>query len=137
MSCDLRVLKRFTPVTQGEKTHFPKKNQGFCRLPGSGNFLPQGSSRHKSGRNERGGADRPRPRTASQVLSHRPSETPSTKEVPNLKTPNRKNRCLDKQGAGRPLSLELGVWNLEFVAWALGFSKIARRPVAARSEGLT
>src|SRR6266571_1458755 len=79
MSCDLRVLKRFTPVTQGEKTHFPKKNQGFCRLSGSGNFLLQGSSRHKSGRNERGGADRPRPRTASQVLSHRPSETPSTK----------------------------------------------------------
>src|SRR6266702_6481714 len=63
--------------------------------------------------------------------------TPSSREVPNLKTPNPKNRCRGKQRAGRFLSLELGaslelgVWNWELVAWALSFSKIEMRPCSA------
>src|SRR6266568_6249120 len=48
------------------------------------------------------------------------SETPSSREVPNLKTQNLQNRYRDKRRAGRFLSLKLGaslalgVWNLEF-----------------------
>src|SRR5439155_8515014 len=75
---------------------------------------------------------------ASQFLSHRPRNTkhptPSSREDPNLKTPNPKNRCRGKRRAGRLLSLELGaslepgVWNLELVARALSFSIIQMRP---------
>src|SRR6266542_1048179 len=98
MLCDLRVLKRFTPATQGEKTHFPKKNQGFCGSPKSGNFLLYVSAPHESARNTK-------------------HQTPSSREVPNLKTPNPKNRCRGKRRASWLLSLEPGA-SLEFGVWS-------------------
>jgi hypothetical protein len=64
MLCDLRVLKRFTPATQGEKSHFPKKNQGFiaCVVPGFFRFkVSRGAVRagNERGRTDgRGGAER-------------------------------------------------------------------------------
>src|SRR6266581_8653200 len=68
-------------------------------------------------------------------------QTPSSREVPNLKTPNPQNRCRGKRRAARFLSLELGVWslefgiwNLEFFPWALSFSKIEMRH-AERARG--
>src|SRR6266699_5474287 len=62
-------------------------------------------------------------------------QTPSSREVPNLKTPNPQNRGRGKRRAGRFLSLELGaslelgIWNLELTAWALSFSEIETCPV--------
>jgi hypothetical protein len=66
------------------------------------------------------------------------SETPSTKlQAPEkFQNSNTKpqNKCRGQRRAGRFLSLELraslelGVWNLELVAWALSFSKIEMRP---------
>jgi len=68
------------------------------------------------------------------VFNGRLSETPSTKlqalEKFQISNTKRQNRCRAKRRAGRLLSfelggsLELGVWNWELVAWALGFSKI-------------
>ena len=69
--------------------------------------------------------------TAERNTKH---QSPSSREAPNLKTPTPKNRCRGKRRAGRFLSLEigasleLGVWNLELVAWALSFPKIEMRP---------
>jgi len=60
MSCDLRVLKRFTPAAQEKKHIFPKKNQGFCRISRSGIFrftAPRGANQAA---NEFGRANRPR-----------------------------------------------------------------------------
>ena len=56
-------------------------------------------------------------------------QTPSSREVPNLKTPNPQNRCRGKRRAGRFLSLELGVWNWELSARAPSFSEIKMCPV--------
>src|SRR6266699_3094642 len=66
------------------------------------------------------------------VFEPPPSQTPNPKHQRSSKSqaPNPKNRCRGKRRAGRFLSLELraslelGVWNLELVAWAPSFSKI-------------
>src|SRR5437867_3733108 len=58
--------------------------------------------------------------------------TPSSREVPNLKTPDPKTDAGANGGWFLSLelggSLELGVWNLELVAWALSLPKIEMRP---------
>src|SRR2546426_9869866 len=58
---------------------------------------------------------------------------PKLQRSSKSQAPNPKNRCRGKRRAGRFLSLELGaslelgVWNLELVAWARSFSKIEMR----------
>src|SRR5438552_3490863 len=61
-------------------------------------------------------------------------QTPSSREVPNLKHETSRTDVEGKRHAGRFLSfelrasLDLGVWNLEIVAWPPNFSKIEMRP---------
>src|SRR6266496_779465 len=63
-----------------------------------------------------------RKRRPSPTQRNSKHQTPSSREVPNLKIPILKNRCLGKRRGGLFLSLEL-------VACALSLSKIARRPL--------
>src|SRR2546426_12740652 len=67
---------------------------------------------------------------------------PNLQRSSKSQTPNPKNRCRGQRRAGWFLSLELGaslelgVWNLQLLAWALGFSKLScarpRAPVYQR-----
>src|SRR5713226_8489219 len=80
----------------------------------------------------------PGPSGTSQFLSRRRAKhqapNPKLQRSSKSQTPNPNNRCLGERRAGRFLSLELGasmelgVWNLELVAWALSFSRIEMRP---------
>src|SRR5436190_1701841 len=82
----------------------------------------------------------------SRFLSRRSAKhqapNPKLQRSSKSQTPNSKSKCRGKRRAGRFLSLELGaslelgVWNLELVAWALSFSKIEMRPArpAARAH---
>src|SRR5205809_3921797 len=83
-----------------------------------------------------------RSRGPSQFLSRRRAKhqapNPKLRRSSKSQTPNHKNRCRGKRRAGRFLSLELGaslelgVWNLELVAWALSLSKIEMPPRSPR-----
>jgi len=68
---------------------------------------------------------------------------PNLQKSSNSQASNPKNRCRGERRAGRFWSLELaaslvlGVWNLEFFAWALSFSKIEMRlAVAGAQQGI-
>ena len=71
---------------------------------------------------------------ASQFLSRRRAKhqapNPKLQRSSKSEAPNSKNRCWGKRRAGRFLSLELGaslelgVWNLELLAWALSLTRI-------------
>src|SRR6266542_4097323 len=73
-----------------------------------------------------------------RVLSHRRAKhqapNPKLQMGSKPQNTNPQIRCRDKRRAGRFLSLELGaslelgVWNLELLAWALSFSKTGMRP---------